>query len=380
MQSSDTNAASDPLDDAPQSAAVQPFTGVRIQRIALAVVTVLAFLAAAWIASALWAGLLLGVLTAFTLEPAHRALLRKLPRRALAAAVVITALAIVVAGVGAAIVAIVVNEVGSGVRAVQHLLAELGPDGPISPRVERSLAHFGITPAMLAERISHLADRIAEAGTAVASIVLGSTLQLLGGSLIAGMTAFYVLKDRRPIERRLQQVLPLHPRTTKELVEEFRKVGRGTLVGSVLAGLVQGLFAAVGFAIAGISQAALLGVLSAVASFVPVFGTLLVWVPVGAVLIFSGHVGAGVFQLLWGFLVTSSLVDYVVRPLIVGRQSRSHPLLFLIGVIGGVELLGGVGVIAGPIVMAFFASVLRIYRREVVEAIQRSTYEAGVKP
>ena len=188
------------------------------------------------------------------------------------------------------------------------------------------------------------------------------------------LTAFYTLKDRRPIEHRVAQILPLHPHTTRELFDEFRKVGRGTLIGSALAGLVQGLFAAIGYAIVGVPGALLLGALTAVASLVPVVGTLLVWVPVGVSLILGGHVGAGVFELAWGVLVTTSLVDYVLRPLLVGQESRSHPLLFLIGLIGGVEALGAAGIVAGPIVMAFFASVLRIYRHEVVEPARR---EAG---
>jgi hypothetical protein len=69
--------------------------------------------------------------------------------------------------------------------------------------------------------------------------------------------------------------------------------------------------------------------------------------------------------------VTTSLVDYILRPVLVGKESRSHPLLFLIGLIGGIEIFGGIGVLAGPLIMMFFASVLRIYRRDVVDPIRR---------
>src|SRR5205085_2863776 len=99
-----------------------------------------------------------------------------------------------------------------------------------------------------------------------------------------------------------------------ELVDEFRKVGRGTLVGSVLAGLIQGGFATVGYALGGVPRSLLFGVLTAIVSFVPVVGTMLLWIPIGVGLILSGHVATGVFELLWGALVTTSLVDYVIRP------------------------------------------------------------------
>ena len=91
------------------------------------------------------------------------------------------------------------------------------------------------------------------------------------------------------------------------------------------------------------------------------------WAPVGIVLIATGHVGAGIFELAWGFVVTAGLVDYGLRPVLAGKESRSHSLLFIIGLLGGVEILGAAGALAGPIVMTLFASAIQIYRREVLD-------------
>jgi predicted PurR-regulated permease PerM len=347
-----------------------PLVGVRSQRIALIGVVVVATLAAAYVASGLWSGLLLGLLAAFTVEPANRRILARWPkRRALAAGLSIAIIGLLGAGLIAAVSAIMVNEIIEASQAVQDFLRRTSLEDLLGGRAQRSLEAVGITPATVADRIGGLAERAAAIASRLVSSLLGSTFTIVGSGIIAFVTAYYMLKDGRPIEHRLERLLPLNPRTTRELVDEFRKVGRGTLVGSFLTGLIQGALGAVGYAIYGVPRAFLLGVITGFASFIPVFGTMLVWIPVGVGLIVTGRPGAGIFELAWGVLITTTLVDYVLRPVLVGRGSRSHPLLLLIGVIGGVEVFGGMGALAGPIVMAFFASVLRIYRRDIVEAI-----------
>jgi predicted PurR-regulated permease PerM len=352
---------------------ITPVGGARTQRIALVVVVILSFLAAAWVASSLWAGLLIGLLTAFTIEPWYQRLVRRFPRRpGLIAGALVSVVALVCAGVLAGLSAILTREMLDAVAAVQERVRGFSFEDGVSPGVTRRLTALGLTPAQIGGRIAGLVDQATAAASHLAGAAVGSTLAILGGALIAFVTAYYTLKDSRPIERRLAEILPLHPATTRELLDEFRKVGRGTLIGSVLAALIQGAFAAAGYAIGGVSRAALLGVITAVASFIPVLGTMLVWIPVGIALLIEGRIAAGIFELIWGVLVTTTLVDYVIRPAVVGRGSRSHPLVFLIGMIGGLEVFGGVGVFAGPIVMAFFVSVLRIYRRELVKPAHES--------
>jgi predicted PurR-regulated permease PerM len=338
-----------------------------IQRVSLTVVTLAAFLVAAWVASALWEGLLLGLLTAFAIEPATRAVLRRFPRRrALVAAVSVLAIGALVGAVLAGLLLVLEREVLLAAHALAGTLHDVSPDSLLGARARKTLAGVGITPAMISERLGGLADRAATEVSHFARAALGSTFSLLGGGLIAFVTAFYVLKAESPIDRRLETVLPLDPRTTRELVAELRSVGRGTLIGSVVAAFVQGALATVGYVLGRAPQPLLLGALTAVASFVPVLGTPLVWVPLGVGLILAGRAGSGIFELIWGGVFTVTLVDYVLRPIIAGPSNRSHPLLFIVGVIGGVAALGPIGVIAGPIAMTFFTSVIRIYRREVV--------------
>jgi predicted PurR-regulated permease PerM len=355
------------------SVPVTPLAGENVQRISLVIVAVVAFVAAAWVASALWAGLLVGVLLAFAIEPAYRRFLVLMPRRRALAAGLATSLATLIGlGIVVGLATVVARELSDALPRVTTDLAKLTPESVLGKTALKMLEGIGVTAEVLAQHVSSYATRATALASGVLSAVVGAAFHWGIGTFMAVVTAFYTLKERRPIERRLEQILPLNPQTTRDLAREFRLVGRGTFIGSALAALVQGVLATVGFAIVGIQQSVLLGMLTAVASFVPVVGTLVVWVPVGIILILTGRPAAGIFELAWGVFITTGLVDYVLRPVLVGKESRSHPLLFLIGLIGGIEIFGGIGVLAGPLIMMFFASVLRIYRRDVVDPIRRS--------
>jgi predicted PurR-regulated permease PerM len=124
------------------------------------------------------------------------------------------------------------------------------------------------------------------------------------------------------------------------------------------------VFAAVGFSLAGLSQPLLWATITMLASFLPVVGTAAVWVPVSVVTFAMGRTGAAIFIAIWGFLVVTAVADYVVRPRLVGSHTQVHPLPLLISLIGGVEMLGLMGVLVGPVVMALCLAVLRIYEAE----------------
>jgi predicted PurR-regulated permease PerM len=100
---------------------------------------------------------------------------------------------------------------------------------------------------------------------------------------------------------------------------------------------------------------------------VPALGTLLVWVPVGVGLIVSGHVGAGVFELIWGALVVGVVSDYVIRPKLVGGSGHVPTLLTFISLFGGVKLFGLMGLIVGPVIASVALALVRTYDREMCD-------------
>jgi len=367
-----------PLDRPPESIRVSMMTPLAEesgQRAALIVVLAISFAAAAWVASELLDGLLLGMLAGFAMEPLHRRILPRVDfRPGLAAAISVSAMVLVGVGLLGLLLYSVSSEVGPALGLLQSGIhfEHLGPHTVLF------LARLGVPESVIASESARAAAKLSEFASTAASSAVSTSARWVPAALVAAVAAFQTLRDPTPIETRLARLLPLNPRVTCELVATFRNVGRGTLLGSLFAGVLQGAFATVGFALSGLNHAVLLGILTALAALVPAIGTLLVSVPVSIFLIVKGHVGLGLFQLAWGILITSSLVDYVIRPLIAGRECRGHPFLALVGVIGGLEMFGPIGLIAGPLIMTFFACALSIYEREVVEPIRRRSAPSAI--
>ncbi len=203
--------------------------------------------------------------------------------------------------------------------------------------------------------------RAASLAEAIASTTASMALALF----FLMLTMFFIMRRWQLVSAAAQETLPLRPEYTLKLFEEFRSVGRTTLLGTVLTGLVQGVLATIGYFIVGLPRPLFFGALSAVLSPVPGLGTMLVWVPAGVVLILLGHVMRGITLLAWGVVVVTGIPDYVIRPRLVGRQSQLPAILTFTALFGGAAVFGLKGLILGPVIMALAIAVLRLQGSEV---------------
>ena len=87
------------------------------------------------------------------------------------------------------------------------------------------------------------------------------------------------------------------------------------------------------------------------------------WVPAGLVLLSTGHVGRGIFELVWGALVVMAFCDYVVRPKLVGGGETMSTWLMFVSLFGGIELFGFIGFLLGPLLVGVATVILRLYER-----------------
>ena len=235
----------------------------------------------------------------------------------------------------------------------------------VGERGHRLIERFGLSEAELLMRIRAELGRATGYVTQAAGLVLETTTSAVLALLIGCITMYYALVDWATISTRLEKVMPLDPRHTRALVVEFRDVGRSALLGLLATAVVQAVLATVAYTILGLPRALSWGILTGVASFVPVLATATVWVPVAIYFFLQGSIVSGILLLAWGFFLITGFGEYVLRPRLMGVRGQGQPLLMLVAALGGIQLFGLPGIVAGPVLMSLFLAILRIYEREV---------------
>jgi predicted PurR-regulated permease PerM len=336
------------------------------RRIALGVLLGISFLVVVRLAAPLWVGIVFGLLMAFTMQPLHMRLESHLKGRHKLAAL-LTALG--TAGLSLLLVAAttygLTSELSDAVVALQKRFSGEPLSAIVGERGHRLIGRFGLSEAELLQRIQAELGRAVGYVTQAAGLVLQATTTAVLALLIGCITMYYALVDWAAISKRLEKVLPLDPRHTRALVLEFRDVGRSALLGLLATALVQAVLATIGYAIFGLPRAISWGILTGVASFVPVVATALIWVPVSIYFFMQGSIASGVLLAAWGLFLITGFGEYVLRPRLVGGRGKSQPLLMLVAALGGIQVFGLPGIVVGPVLMSLFLAILRIYEREV---------------
>jgi len=144
------------------------------------------------------------------------------------------------------------------------------------------------------------------------------------------------------------------------MLDKFTSVTRATLKGTLLIGILQGGLAGIAFALAGIDNAVFWGTVMAVLSIIPSIGSALVWVPAAIILLVQGNVASGIGLLAFCGVVVGSL-DNVLRPILVGKDTKMHELMIFFGTLGGIMMFGISGIFIGPLIASLFVTIWELY-------------------
>ncbi|MEO8335768.1 MAG: AI-2E family transporter [bacterium] len=226
----------------------------------------------------------------------------------------------------------------------------------------------------------HVGAEIAKASGSIVSWLSGQFFAFVGSAtsaalnlVIAFFGLYYMLRSGPEVWHTVRGYIPFSPHTSETLRQRFFSVTEATLLGTVLVAVMQGAIVGVGFWLVDLPSPLFWGTVTAFASILPVLGSALVWLPGVIVLALESRYGAAAGLAAIGGLVASN-IDNLIRPLVYRRVSDIHPMVTLIGAFAGVKYFGLLGVLLGPLAIAYLFELLKSYREEygASEAVARA--------
>ena len=296
-------------------------------------------------------------------DPLERLTVALRGHRTIAAALVTLAVLVLIVAPFAALVGFVTRE---SVTGLAYLRQTLG----VSSVSELRDASLPLTLQRLLELLHLSREQVFDAAAKLVEIVQAAVPEILASgsravlaTVIMLIALYFLLLDGARVVQWAWRVSPLNARQTEELTAEMRRVTRATVVGILATAIFQGIAAGAGYFFAGIPHAAFFGLLTAMVSFVPGVGTSLVWAP-AAISLWIAHRPVASVALALFCLVVVVGAEQVGKPLLMRGQVQMHTGLIFLSLLGGLAMFGLLGILLGPLIVAFFLAMMRIYERD----------------
>ncbi len=307
--------------------------------------------------------LLAGIFTAMV-HPVHSRLLKLLRgRTTLASLFTILFMIVLIAGPVTTFLAMVVSQAVDVSQSVGPWIErQVGEPDELDRLFDRLPYADRIRPYQ-DQIMAKLGELAGATGTFLVSRVAAAsrfTIGFLLNTFVMLYAMFFFLTNGKQLLRRILYYMPLSSDDEHRMAEKFVSVTRATLKGTLVIGILQGGLAGLAFWVTGIDAAAFWGTVMATLSIIPGIGAALVWVPAAIYLIAVGKTGMAILLVLWCGLVVGT-IDNILRPRLVGKDTKMSDLLILLSTLGGIFLFGAVGFIIGPIIAALFVTVWDIY-------------------
>ncbi len=222
--------------------------------------------------------------------------------------------------------------------------------------------YLGITTEQLLNELNTSLQNILKLSMNYAIDISKNTLSILFNLFIFLYCLYFFFRDGDHILQRIFNFIPLHDTDKNLIVDRFASTTKATIKGSLIIGLIQGTIGASVFALLGIQGPVFWGVMIMIIAIIPIIGPAIIWVPTALLFFYNGYIGKGIIMTLVGILIMGS-IEYIIRPRLIGEDTKIHDLLILFGVLGGIMVFGIFGFIIGPIIMALFVTTLNMFRR-----------------
>jgi predicted PurR-regulated permease PerM len=240
----------------------------------------------------------------------------------------------------------------------------LPQDRQMTPEKLREQAQLKLREGLkkLGDRSLGIAGGTLDFVTGTVAVVATAVLEML----IFVVALYYFYADGTALLAATETLIPVQADYQRQLLNQFAKVVRAVVMATFMAALVQGVATTLALWLAGFENLFILFILATVASLIPMAGAWLIWGPCAVILVARGQVGAAVLLAVYGVAVVG-MIDNVVRTYVLKSDTKLHPLLALISVLGGLQVLGLWGVFIGPIVASCLHALIKIFNLELVE-------------
>jgi predicted PurR-regulated permease PerM len=311
--------------------------------------------------------LLWAMFIAFLLNPLHEWLTRRLKGRAQLSAALLTVLTLVVLlGPLAALSAAFAAQVGDLLQTAQTTVADQTRNNVFDltkvPWIADTLswldASFGINVAQVRGYVIQGSRAVLQSLASLGGKVFLGAVGTVFGFVLMVFLLYFIIRDGAGMWRTLRDLIPMTRQQKSKLFDHLAAVTRALVYGTGMTALIQGTLVGISFLIVGLPSALVFGVIAALAALLPFGGTALVWIPAAIVLAAQGRWWATLFMLIWGALLVS-LVDNVVRPMLVSGRAPVSTLTVFIGVLGGISAFGAIGLFLGPVVLSLVIALLQ---------------------
>jgi len=333
------------------------------------ILLLLVSLAFLWVLWPFYGAVFWGAIFALMFSPLFLRLLRKMPqKRTLAALLTVsTILVLVILPVGL-ILALLAQEAGSVYQRVQsgelsfsrysQQVYDALPTW-ITGLLDRSgLTNLGLIQARVSDSLTKGSQFIATQALSIGQ----NAFEFFVSFFIMLYLLFFFLRDGAALSRLIKEAIPMDAEIKRNIFSKFITVIRATVKGNIVVAVLQGALGGLIFWFLGIHAPVLWGTLMAFLSLLPAVGAALVWIPVAIYFLATGAIWQGALLIAFGVLVIG-LVDNILRPVLVGKDTKMPDYVVLVSTIGGMSLFGLNGFIIGPLIAAMFMAAWDIFAK-----------------